>query len=144
MERTATTSIDGHDAPLLTGSPGAVALIGSGETARAGRQAFAALLSSPPPPVRVAILETPVGFQPNAALVARKVADFLRRHLPELSLEIRFIPARRRGTVFDPNEPLVLEPLDWADCVFAGPGSPTYMIRQLSATRTWRRLVERW
>lgn len=94
--------------------------------------------------MRVAILETPAGFQPNAALVARKIGDFLRQHLPELQPEIRYVPARRRGTVFDPDEPLVVEPLEWADCVFAGPGSPTYMIRQLAGTRTWQRLVERW
>jgi len=102
------------------------------------------LLGSLPRPVRIALLETPAGFQPNAALVARKIGDFLRQHLPELQPEIRYVPARRRGTVFDPNEPLVAEPVEWADCVFAGPGSPTYMIRQLAGTRTWQRLVERW
>ncbi len=102
------------------------------------------MLGSLPRPVRIALLETPAGFQPNAALVARKIGDFLRQHLPELQPEIRYVPARRRGTVFDPDEPLVAEPVEWADCVFAGPGSPTYMIRQLAGTRTWQRLVERW
>ncbi|MCX7623819.1 MAG: cysteinyl-tRNA synthetase [Thermomicrobium sp.] len=127
-----------------TGSPGPVALIGSGETGRAGRQAFAALLTGLEPPVRIAILETPAGFQPNAALVARRIGDFLREHLPEFRPEIRFVPARQRGTVFDPDAPLVLDPIDWADCLFAGPGSPTYMIRQLTGSHAWTRIVERW
>ncbi|MCX2726689.1 Type 1 glutamine amidotransferase-like domain-containing protein [Thermomicrobium sp. 4228-Ro] len=128
----------------MTSAPGPIALIGSGETARAGRQAFTALLESLPRPVRIAILETPAGFQPNAALVARKIGTFLREHLPEFQPDVRFVPARRRGTVFDPDEPLVVEPVEWADCVFAGPGSPTYMVRQLAGTRTWQRLLERW
>ncbi len=102
------------------------------------------MLATSTPPVRIALLETPAGFQPNAHLVARKVADFLREHLPEFQPEVRFVPARQRGTVFDPDAPLVAEPIDWADCVFAGPGSPTYMVRQLAGSRTWRRLVERW
>ncbi|WP_448576710.1 cysteinyl-tRNA synthetase [Thermomicrobium sp.] len=124
--------------------PGTIALIGSGETAHAGRQAFAALFAQLPPPVRVAIMETPAGFQPNAALVARRLAQFLYEHLPEFQPEVRFVPARRRGSVYDPDSSLVAEPLEWADCVVAGPGSPTYMVRQLAGTLTWRLLVERW
>jgi len=128
----------------VSGHPGAIALIGSGETAHAGRQAFAALFAQLRPPVRVTIIETPAGFQPNAALVARRLAQFLCEHLPEFQPEIRFVPARRRGSVYDPDSPLVAEPLEGADCVVAGPGSPTYMVRQLAGTLTWRLLVERW
>lgn len=129
---------------LITVSPGTLALIGSGETSRSGRQAFAALFAALSPPVHVAILETPAGFQPNAALVARKLGDFLREHLPEYRPDVRFVPARRRGSVYDPDAPLVAEPLAWADCIVAGPGSPTYMIRQLVGTLTWQLIVTRW
>jgi hypothetical protein len=124
--------------------PGTIALIGSGETAHAGRQAFAALFAQLQPPVRVAIVETPAGFQPNAALVARRLARFLYEHLPEFAPEVRFVPARQRGSIYDPDSPLVAEPLEWADCAVAGPGSPTYMVRHLAGTLTWRLLVERW
>ncbi|MCS7051386.1 MAG: peptidase E, partial [Thermomicrobium sp.] len=54
------------------------------------------------------------------------------------------MPARHRDSVYDPDAPLVAEPLAWADCLLAGPGSPTAMVRQLAGTLTWRLLVERW
>ncbi len=92
----------------------------------------------------MAILETPAGFQPNTALVAQKLGNFVRQHLPEFQPEIRYIAARARQSVYNPDAPLILEPLEWADCVFAGPGSPTYMIRTLAGSRTWAKLVERW
>ncbi len=138
------SSQEGPVPQQIVAAPGALALIGSGETSRSGRQAFAALFASLAPPVRIAILETPAGFQPNAALVARKLGDFLREHLPEYRPEVRYVPARRRASVYDPDAPLVAEPLEWADCIVAGPGSPTYMIRQLVGTLTWQLVVTRW
>jgi len=123
---------------------GPVALFGSGETSRAGRQVHERLFQRLPQPVRVAILETPAGFQPNAGLVAAKIRDFLVEHLQNYHPVVRFVPARRRDGVYNPDAPLVVEPIDWADYLFAGPGSPTYMIRCLTGTQTLARLRERW
>ena len=55
------------------GKPGVVALLGSGETAALGRAAFVNVFRKLSQPIQVAVLDTPAGFQPNAALVAEKV-----------------------------------------------------------------------
>ena len=62
-------------------NPGTVIVIGSGETAASGRKIFHELFSELPPPIRVAILETPAGFELNSAWVAGQVAEFLEHRL---------------------------------------------------------------
>ena len=61
--------------------PGHVILFGSGEISASGRRVFNWLMNRLTQPIRVVVLETPAGFQPNSAIVAGKVGDFLRRHL---------------------------------------------------------------
>lgn len=93
------------------------------------------------PPIRVAVLETPAGFQPNSALVAEKMAEFVRHHLQNYRPEVMVVPARKRGTPFSPDNPDVVAPLLQADVVFWGPGSPTYAVRQLRDSLAWHMLV---
>ena len=61
--------------------PGLVALFGSGEISASGRAVYDLLMRQLSPPIHVAVLETPAGFQPNSALVAEEVATFLRHRL---------------------------------------------------------------
>jgi len=97
-------------------------------------------LAAPP---RVAILETPAGFELNSPLVAGRVADFLRRRLQNYQPEITLVPARKRNTPFSPDDPALLQPLLQADLIFAGPGSPTYAVRQLRDSQAWYTLTAR-
>ena len=106
--------------------PGLVVLFGSGETSASGRRVFDWLLGQMPQPICVAILETPAGFQPNTALVAGKVGDFLHQHLQNYQTQITVVPARRLGTPFSPDNPEVVAPVLPANVIFLGAGSPTY------------------
>jgi len=124
-------------------APGPVVLFGSGETSASGRRAFDWLFRRVPPPIRVAVLETPAGFQPNSAWVAGQVADFLRQRLQNYKPEVTVAPARKRGTPFSPDDPDMVAPLLRANILFAGPGSPTYAVRQLQDSRAWHTLVAR-
>jgi hypothetical protein len=94
-------------------------------------------------PVRIALLETPAGFQPNSALVAEKVADYVQLHLPDHQPQIDIVPARKLGTGFSPNDPQIVAPLRRADVIYAGAGSPTYAARQLKDTLAWHTLLAR-
>lgn len=123
--------------------PGRVVLFGSGEIAPAGRRGHAAAMAGFPPPVRVAVLETPAGFELNSERVAGRVAAFLRERLGEFRPRVLVIPARRRGTPHSPDDPYLVAPLLEADYIFMGPGSPTYAIRQLEGSVAWRYLVAR-
>jgi len=117
--------------------PGLVILFGSGETSPSGRKVHEWLLHQLPPPITVAVLETPAGFQPNSALVAEEVADFLRVRLQSYRARVTVVPARKRGTAFSPDDPAILAPLLRARALFLGPGSPTYAVRQLEGSLAW-------
>ncbi len=91
----------------------------------------------------MAVLETPAGFQPNSALVAEKVADFIRHHLQNHDPQVTVVPARRRGTSFSPEDAQIVAPLLQANIIFAGAGSPTYTVRQLRDSLAWYTLQAR-
>ncbi len=124
-------------------APGRIALLGSGETSLAGGRVFESLARVLPTPLRVAVLETPAGFELNSDRVAGRVADFLAVRLQNYRPQVRVIPARQRGTPFSPDDPALTEPLLHADLTFMGPGSPTYAVRQLRDSLAWHRMIAR-
>lgn len=127
----------------MAAGPGPVVLFGSGETSPSGRRAFEWVLGQQQRPVRLSVLETPAGFEVNSARVAGRVADFIREHLQNHRPQIDIIPARKRGTPFSPDDPDVLAPMQHADALFLGPGSPTYAVRQLTGSLAWEYLTAR-
>lgn len=124
-------------------TPGPVALLGSGETTPSAGVIYDQLTAGAAAPLRVAVLETPAGFQPNSERVAAKVADYLRVRLQNLRPEIALLPARARGTAHSPDSPAASEALRDAGLIFLGPGSPTYTVRQLQGSLAWDRALAR-
>ncbi len=114
---------------------GVIALLGSGETAALGREAFVNVFRRLQRPICVAVLETPAGFQPNATLVAGKVADFISHRLQDFAPQVTTIRARYKGGPFDTDAPAIAASLASANCIYAGAGSPGFMIRQLHDSR---------
>jgi hypothetical protein len=141
-----------HPAGTGEGKPGPVVLFGSGETSPRGQKIFDYLFShflsrsaaseagtSP----RVAVLETPAGFELNSPQVAGRVADFLEHHLQNFAPLVQVVAARKRGTPFSPDSYEVVAPLLYSDLIFLGPGSPSYAIRQLRHSLAWYAMVAR-
>lgn len=122
--------------------PGKIALIGSGETAARGGQAFEYLARTLPIPLKVAILETPAGFEVNSAQVAGRVGEFMQKRLQNYRPQIDLIPARRRGAG-GTDDWQTLEKLTTGDLIFMGPGSPSYTVRQLQGSLAWEILRAR-
>jgi hypothetical protein len=127
----------------MSEQPGLVVLFGSGETAPSGRKVHDWVLRQLASPIRVAVLETPAGFQPNSAWVAEQLADFVRHHLQNYRPQVTVVPARKRGTPFSPDDPDIVAPLLHANVVFWGPGSPTYAVRQLQDSLAYNIIVAR-
>jgi hypothetical protein len=123
--------------------PGLIILFGSGETSPTGRKIFERVFHSLPPSPRLALLETPAGFELNSAQVIQRVADFFTHRLQNYSPEVEIVPARKRGTHFSPDDPEVVAPLLNADMIFMGPGSPSYAARQLRDSLAWYYLIAR-
>ena len=118
-------------------TPGLITLIGSGETAPSGRVLYEPAFDRLPKPVKVAIMETPAGFELNSAHVASRVSEFIRHRLQNYKPDVTVVPARRRDTEFGTNNPDILRPLLDADCIFMGPGSPSYAMRHLTGSYAW-------
>ncbi len=124
-------------------TPGPIVFFGSGETSPAGRKVFDTVFQKLPASPKVALLETPAGFELNSAQVIGRVADFLAHSLQNYNPQLTVIPARKRGTAFSPDDPDLVAPLLDADMIFMGPGSPTYAVRQLRGSLAWEMIMAR-
>ncbi len=116
---------------------GKIAFLGSGETSLAGGRIFESLVHDLQGPVHIALMETPAGFELNSAQVVGRVGEFMTSRLQNYKPIIDVIPARKKDSAFDPNDPEIVKPLLYANMIFMGPGSPTYAIRQLKDTLAW-------
>jgi len=64
---------------------GKIAFLGSGETSLAGGRIFESLVRDLQGPVRIALMETPAGFELNSAQVVGRVGDFMATRLQTIS-----------------------------------------------------------
>ena len=107
--------------------PRVIAIMGSGETAPTMMKHHRDLLSRLGPSPSAIVLDTPYGFQENSPELAHKAVEYFRQSVGfpiEIAGLTRLIDA----------DPVLIEQglnrLRRADYVFAGPGSPTYALRQ--------------
>lgn len=118
-------------------APGKVAFLGSGETSLAGGRIFESLVRDLREPLRIALMETPAGFELNSTQVVSRVGEFMASRLQNYKPVLDLVPARKKGSAFSPDDPEILKPLLYANLIFMGPGSPTYAIRQLKDSLAW-------
>lgn len=118
-------------------SLGKIAFLGSGETSLAGGRIFESLVRDLQGPLRIALMETPAGFELNSTQVVGRVGEFMAARLQNYKPQIDIVPARKKGSRYDPDDPEIVKPLLYANMIFMGPGSPTYAIRQLKDTLAW-------
>ena len=116
---------------------GQIAFLGSGETSLAGGRIFEALAKKIDHPLRIALLETPAGFELNSAQVVGKVGEFMKTRLQNYKPVVDVVPARKKDSAFSPDDPEIIKPLLYANMIFMGPGSPTYAIRHLKDSLAW-------
>lgn len=122
---------------MMAGQPGPVVLLGSGETAPNAQRIYHHLFTQLQAEIRVAILETPAGFEPNSAYVAGQIATYLHKRLQNFRPNVTIVPARRRDGDFSTDDPRLMPTLYDANFLLMGPGSPTYTVRHLHETLAW-------
>jgi len=107
--------------------PRLLAIMGSGETAPTMAKVHRLLLGrSGPPPVPAVMLDTPYGFQENADEITARALEYFRENVG-----MPMTLATFRTANGDPVErATTLARLHDAHYVFAGPGSPSYALRQ--------------
>ena len=109
--------------------------MGSGETAPTMVTTHRRLTALLPSPVQAVVLDTPYGFQENAPDLALRAVEYFKTSI-NVDLQVAGL-VRMKDThiAADPVETeRGLRRLADADYVFAGPGSPTYALRQWSET----------
>lgn len=112
-------------------------MIGSGETAGIGGSIYEALAVDKPQPLQLSVLETPAGFELNSAAVAGRVSEYLRIRLQNYQPVIHQVPARRREGETGTDSPAAAALVQHSQFIFAGPGSPSYAVRQLRGSLLW-------
>jgi cyanophycinase-like exopeptidase len=115
-------------------------LMGSGETTptmvTTHKRVFAALGPDP----RALVLDTPYGFQENAAEVSAKTRAYFET---SVGAGVDIASLRHADALSEVRTEALLAEVREADWVFAGPGSPTYLARQWRATPLPGVLAER-
>ena len=111
--------------------PGLICLLGGGAAIPASGKTHEYLAQRLPERPRIAVLETPAGFELNSDIVAAKLAAFIEKRLQNYRPRLEVIAARKKGTSFSPDNHEVVAGILAADEIVLGPGSPTYGARQL-------------
>ena len=124
--------------------PRVLTIMGSGETAPTMVSTHRSLTSRLPRPVNAALLDTPYGFQENAPELARRAVEYFKT---SVNVDITVAGLVRLVDTHLPADPVAVErglrAVADAHYVFAGPGSPTYALRQWSGSPVARLLVDK-
>ena len=124
-------------------NPGPIALISSGETTSSGGLVFDALARGRSSPLRIAMIETPAGFEPNSDRVVGKVATYLEQRLQNFKPIPTAIHARRRAGPAGTDDPATGVAVFEADLIYLGAGSPSYAVRHLADSWLWSAVLAR-
>jgi len=103
-----------------------ITFMSSGEMSARLSPAHRAVLSRIDEPLRAIFLDTPAGFQENATALAEKAVEYFQHNLQH-DLSIVSFKSQKEATPEQINE--VAAQVRSANYVFAGPGSPTYAVR---------------
>jgi len=124
--------------------PRILAIMGSGETAPTMVTTHRRLTSLLPSPVKAVVLDTPYGFQENAPELAAKAVEYFKT---SINVDLVVAGLVRLHDTHLPADPVAIErglrALDNADYIFAGPGSPTYALRQWAGSSVARIMIDK-
>jgi hypothetical protein len=110
---------------------GTITLIGSGEMLPPMGKVHRAVMSRLAEPVQAVFLDTPAGFELNADQISDKAIQYFQQHL---NLDLAIVSFKSAATATPVRVESALRKLHRANYIFAGPGSPTYAIRNWQDT----------
>lgn len=111
--------------------PRMLVIMGSGETAPTMVPTHRLISRMLPNPARATLLDTPYGFQENAPELASKAVEYFNTSI-NMKLDVAGLTQLIDGDALQVERGLQL--VANAHYVFAGPGSPTYALRQWSGS----------
>ncbi len=124
--------------------PRILTIMGSGETAPTMVTTHRTLTAMLPKPVKATVLDTPYGFQENAPELAVRTVDYFKT---SINIDIEVAGLVRLHDTHIAADPVAVErglrAVTEADYVFAGPGSPTYALRQWAGSPVARIITDK-
>jgi hypothetical protein len=112
-------------------SPGTVTLMGSGEMTRSMSRVHRWIVAKIKEPVRAVFLDTPAGFELNADDISRRACAYVAEYVG-VPCAVASFKAAERATGREIDN--AVRKLRRANYIFAGPGSPTYAVRNWQNT----------
>ncbi|MDA8196358.1 MAG: hypothetical protein M0019_03970 [Actinomycetota bacterium] len=104
-----------------------IVLLGSGETAPTMVKVHRSIFNELIQPHKAIMLDTPFGFQANAEEISAKAADYFRISINE-KIDTASLKNFEKASAYEIER--FRELVASSNYIFAGPGSPTYALRQ--------------
>ncbi len=124
--------------------PRILTIMGSGETAPTMVSTHRTLTAQLPKPVKAVLLDTPYGFQENAPELATRAVEYFRN---SVNVDIAVAGLVRLHDTHIAADTVQIErglrALSDATYIFAGPGSPTYALRQWSGSNVASSIIDK-
>jgi hypothetical protein len=114
--------------------------MGSGELTASMSKVHRWIASKIEGPVRAVFLDTPAGFELNADGISRKAVEYVSRYVGA-PCPVASFKSAAKATEWETKN--ALRKLGHADYIFAGPGSPTYAVRNLRNTPVFELVTRR-
>jgi cyanophycinase-like exopeptidase len=118
---------------------GRITLVGAGELMAAMSSIHRAAIGRLDEPVRAVFLDTTAGFETNVDAICDKAVEYYAHHL---QTELRIVSYRHRDAMSNAQVAAAVAMIRDANLIFAGPGSPTYAIRQWRDTPIWQAVTD--
>ena len=122
-----------------TSSAGTVTVMGSGEMLEVMGKVHRAVMGRIAGAVRPVFLDTPAGFQLNADDLSEKATQYFSQRF---DLELKIASLKSASTASPAEVSAAIQAVTSANYVFAGPGSPTYAVRNWLDTPLHTALAE--
>ena len=111
--------------------PRLLTIMGSGETAPTMTKTHREIAAQLPQGSHALLLDTPYGFQENASELASKTVEYFRT---SINMDLKVAGLQRIDNMDPLDFERAMNAIDSAQYVFAGPGSPTFALRQWAST----------
>ncbi|HEX7593733.1 MAG TPA: hypothetical protein VF429_06135, partial [Anaerolineae bacterium] len=119
---------------------GTITLMGSGELTDSMAKVHRALLARAGASPSAVFLDTPAGFELNIDEITARAVEYFKQRF-DVTLQVASFKSRNRATALEVE--MALRVLRRANFIFAGPGSPSYAIRNWRGSAIWDTIVAR-
>ena len=118
---------------------GSITLVGAGELMAAMSSIHRAAIKRLGAPPRAVFLDTTAGFETNVDAIGAKAVEYYSHHL---QTDLTIASYRNRDRASTAEVASAVRAIRDANLIFAGPGSPTYAIRQWRDSPVWQAVID--